>query len=423
MSLTTPFGPLQYWIKVLQPFGGLPLKSSQNATYFSGSFVLLIFVLLQVLSLPISFYLQSESQLITNDTLALTFGPEMEIITFWSEMPKVLVFLYVTFVVFRSGPKWNELFHQSEAIKDLLTRRDSLRNASRKAKIMGIFLFSISFICALCGTWPLIEQNLQIPALAKFFLVILEFVSQNFLLTSPLNLTLHILIYQGIGFMDVMVKTLTNVIKENTLKIGHIAYLSQNVKTKEIEKVGQISKWIVLKSNKLIHFLKTFTKAFEVFIFSECAICLYEAVGSIFNAVSIFNRGREENQIEDVFLGLQPLIYLTRLFFLMEMGELLSLSVMNLEQNLREFSVEVYDYVTDETLNALKASIKYWIEMERPIRPMNGFYLSLENYLSSMAMLITFCIILVQFKAADLSCGNQEYFNATIGIFENLTDY
>ena len=220
---------------------------------------------------------------------------------------------------------------------------------------------------------------------------------------------------QSIGFMTVMLENLDAILREETRKINAINILESTKKSREIESGIQVTNWILSRSNQIIQLVLDLNNIFGYFLFWEIGLCIYKVIASLYMSMSFFeDSAAAADQVQNwkAFQNshhlLQALLFFARLSILFHLGETISKQTLKLEESVMDFSLAVYDYLPNKTRTGLESLFSNLKNFQAPIRPLNGFKICLTNFLTAIGLIVTFVIILIQFKAESISCGSND---------------
>lgn len=417
VAFSSPFTPIKYWIKTFQVFGGWPLKTTNNARNFSKTYLFLPLIFIPFLCIIGSLILVEAK----DKDLAFNVGDKTDTLSLLKEVPSVIAFFFNLIVVLEFGPALTEFCQHFDGVQDLLLNKKKMKRKMRIGKSLVLLFATFALVSCLLELWPFIFFSVA-EWWVQLLSVIFEFFVVSFLEIPALTLLLHLMFYQGIAYLTTMLESLSEFTESQIKLVISIPTLDDSKRNKETQKVPVTAEWIINKSNKLFILVKLFNDLFGFFVFWEIGACFIKTVAFIYQAVSIFSELGVDGKLHDTYLGLQPFFYFTRMAALLLMGESMTKSILKLEDNLQDFTVVTYNLIPEKSKLAFKTIIASIAKMEIPLRPLNGFDLCLSNLLHATSMLITYIIVLVQFKAQELSCGlvsitnqtlNEAIFNAT----------
>ena len=134
-------------------------------------------------------------------------------------------------------------------------------------------------------------------------------------------------------------------------------------------------------------------------------ICLIVATGTLYSSSTILFQRSFALILFSASNFCISLLTINRLIWLTAFGHQLSLSIKNCSYHLQRLKITERD-VDEEGFQLLKEELKYY--GEAPLTPLSAFSVSTSTLLSAFGTIITYLIVLVQFKVSELPGDTQE---------------
>ena len=163
--------------------------------------------------------------------------------------------------------------------------------------------------------------------------------------------------------------------------------------------------WLNKRTKDLLKIVKLFNQLFGAFLFTEIGVCMLNLTSTAFLLYSSFENLVNNPELTGLDWGHDlhhialPSVFALRFIMLMVNGEILTRRVRKLRKTLMQANV---NQIQNKDSYALDSSIEELTNMK--IRPLNGFEMCLATFLSCIALLLTYIVILFQFRDEELNC-------------------
>ena len=208
---------------------------------------------------------------------------------------------------------------------------------------------------------------------------------------------------------------------------GSICFFTSNGNNEEIETISTImtrksramengetsfasfetldeEKILSLGSN-LIGVIKEINVSLTGIIVNTYLICLIMATGTLYSSSTILFQRSFSLILFSASNFCISLLTINRLIWLTAFGHQLSLSMKNCAHHLQRLKITLRD-VDEQEFQLLKEELKYY--SEAPITPFSAFSVSTSTLLSAFGTIITYLIVLLQFKVSEPPGDTQE---------------
>ena len=134
-------------------------------------------------------------------------------------------------------------------------------------------------------------------------------------------------------------------------------------------------------------------------------ICLIVATGTLYSSSTILFQRSFSLILFSASSFCISLLTINRLIWLTAFGYQLSMSMKNCSYHLQRLKIAERD-VDKEGFQLLKEELRYY--SEAPITPLSAFSVSTSTLFSAFGTIITYLIVLLQFKVSELPGDTQE---------------
>ena len=162
---------------------------------------------------------------------------------------------------------------------------------------------------------------------------------------------------------------------------------------------------ILSLGSNLIGGIKEINVSLTGIIVNTYLICLIMATGTLYSSSTILFQRSFSLILFSASSFCISLLTINRLIWLTPFGHQLSLSMKNCSYHLQRLKIAERD-VDEEGFQLLKEELKYY--GEAPITPLSAFSVSTSTLLSAFGTIITYLIVLLQFKVSELPGDTQE---------------
>ena len=181
---------------------------------------------------------------------------------------------------------------------------------------------------------------------------------------------------------------------------------SGKTKVQELTKMAVTEKEILSAGTKLIKVVKTINTSFAGIIMTTYFNCLLQTTSQLYTASTIlFNREVTALILLSAASFSTACLMCCRLFWLTCSGHGLSTSMKKCAHQLERFKLTKKDEDLDE-LQLLKQDMRYY--SESPITPESAFSLSTSTLLGAYGTIVTYLIVLIQFKVSEKPINTPE---------------
>ena len=202
----------------------------------------------------------------------------------------------------------------------------------------------------------------------------------------------------------------TKMLNENrTMGNGKTFFASSKVLNEE--------KILSLGSN-LIEIIKEMNVSLTGIIVNTYLICLIVATGTLYSSSTILFLRTFVLLLFSASCFCISLLTINRLIWLTYYGHQLSLSMKNCSHELQRLKITKLD-VDEQEFQLLKEEMKYY--SEAPITPLSAFSVSTSTLLGALGTIITYLIVLLQFKVSELPGDTQEQQEKNATSISNFT--
>ena len=194
----------------------------------------------------------------------------------------------------------------------------------------------------------------------------------------------------------------------------------KNVKTGEVTDIYHTSKSISIEGNEmyietineeefigmgtiLIKTVRKMNHTLSELILNIYFNCLLSITGMLYATSSIlFNTGSNELYLYSTACFLAAVLYICRLIWITHSGYNLTEAMKACAHKLDRLAFRKTNTCTDEA-NLLKQDLKYY--SESPIAPFSAFSLSYGTLIGTLTTIVTYLIVLIQFKSSETPIG------------------
>ena len=155
---------------------------------------------------------------------------------------------------------------------------------------------------------------------------------------------------------------------------------------------------ILSLGSNLIGGIKEINVSLTGIIVNTYLICLIMATGTLYSSSTILFQRSFSLILFSASNFCISLLTINRLIWLTAFGHQLSLSMKNCSYHLQRLKIAERD-VDEEGFQLLKEELKYY--GEAPITPLSAFSVSTSTLLSAFGTIITYLIVLLQFKVSE----------------------
>ena len=189
----------------------------------------------------------------------------------------------------------------------------------------------------------------------------------------------------------------TKMVSENrTMENGKTSFARSKVLNEE--------KILSLGSN-LIEIIKEMNVSLTGIIVNTYLICLIVATGTLYSSSTILFQRSFALILFSASCFCISLLTINRLIWLTYFGHQLSSSMKNCSYQLQRLKITTRD-VDEQEFQLLKEELKYYCEA--PITPLSAFSVSTSTLLGALGTIITYLIVLLQFKVSEQPGDTQE---------------
>ena len=162
---------------------------------------------------------------------------------------------------------------------------------------------------------------------------------------------------------------------------------------------------ILSLGSNLIGVIKEINVSLTGIIVNTYLICLIMATGTLYSSSTILFQRSFSLILFSASNFCISLLTINRLIWLTAFGHQLSLSMKNCAYHLQRLKITLRD-VDEQEFQLLKEELKYY--SEAPITPFSAFSVSTSTLLSAFGTIITYLIVLLQFKVSEPPGDTQE---------------
>ena len=162
---------------------------------------------------------------------------------------------------------------------------------------------------------------------------------------------------------------------------------------------------ILSLGSNLIGVIKEINVSLTGIIVNTYLICLIMATGTLYSSSTILFQRSFSLILFSASNFCISLLTINRLIWLTALGHQLSLSMKNCAYHLQRLKITLRD-VDEQEFQLLKEELKYY--GEAPITPFSAFSVSTSTLVSAFGTIITYLIVLLQFKVSEPPGDTQE---------------
>ena len=168
----------------------------------------------------------------------------------------------------------------------------------------------------------------------------------------------------------------------------------------------------------LIEVIKEMNISLTGIIVNTYLICLIVATGTLYSSSTILFQRSFALILFSASCFCISLLTINRLIWLTYFGHQLSSSMKNCSYQLQRLKITTRD-VDEQEFQLLKEELKYYCEA--PITPLSAFSVSTSTLLGALGTIITYLIVLLQFKVSEPPGDTQERQEHNTTSTSNLT--
>ena len=169
---------------------------------------------------------------------------------------------------------------------------------------------------------------------------------------------------------------------------------------------------IINNGFRLVEVVKKLDNTFAGMVTNTYFICILITTGAIYSSTSIFlGEFRTSRLLFSASMLSVACLCITRLIWITSFGQNLSNTMKECGYHLDRF--KFYNKKIDEKeIELLRQDVKY--HSESPIKPFSCFGLSNNTLLGAFGTIITYLIVLLQFKVSEMSMNPMDVKNMTL---------